>query len=97
MLLSEIIKEASNQMSASSVDMEITQGFVEKFDVSQKEKKILIRVSQKLVLSRESLIFSETAYNKIKENDNVIMIRRKGGQMYYVIDKVAVMNDSSNE
>lgn len=97
MLFSEIVKEASNQVNNSNMNIEILQGYIEKFDIKEKEKKILIRVNQKLVLSKEALIFSETAYGKMQEKDNVILIKCKGGQKYYVIDKVAVIDDSSNK
>lgn len=97
MLFAELMKEASRQVKDFQSDTAILQGYVEKFKINEPKKEIFIRVSQKLILGIESLVFSETAYNSIGEKDNVILIKQLGGQKYYVIDKVAMINDTNKQ
>nr|WP_294493183.1 DUF2577 domain-containing protein [uncultured Anaerosporobacter sp.] len=47
-----------------------------------------VNVDQKLTLNEE-FVFVTYAYSQImQDNDNVVMIRAKGGQKYLIIDKV---------
>jgi hypothetical protein len=47
-----------------------------------------VNVDQKLTLNEE-FVFVTYAYQQLmQDNDNVVMIRAKGGQKYLIIDKV---------
>lgn len=49
---------------------------------------VTVRISQKMTLSGEFLGATQTALASIKKGDKVLMLRKSGGQKYYIIDKV---------
>lgn len=89
--LTEVIKTAAIQGVSATLKIDFTNGTILKFDLEDIEEPILIKVNQKLVLKKNNLIFTETAFNKIKKEDNVILARTNDGQRYIVIDKVMVL------
>ena len=49
---------------------------------------LTVAVSQKLILDEDFLTVSDNARIKIKKNSSVIMVRRSGGQQFFVIDTI---------
>lgn len=88
MSLSEVIKTAAIQAVSANSFIDFINGTIAKFDLDDIEEPILIRVNQKLILKKNYLIFTETAFNKLKKDDNFILVRTNDGQKYIVIDKV---------
>lgn len=88
MSLSEVIKTAAIQAVSANSFIDFINGTIAKFDLDDIEEPILIRVNQKLILKKNYLIFTETAFNKLKKDDNFILARTNDGQKYIVIDKV---------
>lgn len=86
--LTELIKSAAIQALSSKSCIDFVNGTIEKFKLDDIEEPILIRVNQKLVLNKTNLFFTETAFNKIKKDDSVILSRTNDGQKYIVIDRV---------
>lgn len=91
MNLTEVIKTAAIQGVSATLKIDFTNGTILKFDLEDEEEPILIKVNQKLVLKKNNLIFTETAFNKIKKDDNFILARTNDGQKYIVIDKVMIL------
>lgn len=89
--LTEVIKTAAIQGVSATLKIDFTNGTILKFDLEDEEEPILIKVNQKLVLKKNNLIFTETAFNKIKKDDNFILARTNDGQRYIVIDKVMIL------
>lgn len=89
--LTEVIKTAAIQGVSATLKIDFTNGTIAKFDLEDIEEPILIKVNQKLILKKNNLIFTETAFNKIKKEDNVILARTNDGQRYIVIDKVMIL------
>lgn len=89
--LTEVIKTAAIQGVSATLKIDFLNGTILKFDLEDEEEPILIKVNQKLVLKKNNLIFTETAFNKIKKDDNFILARTNDGQRYIVIDKVMIL------
>lgn len=49
---------------------------------------LTVAVSQKLILDEDFLTVSDNARIKIRKNSSVIMVRRSGGQQFFVIDTI---------
>lgn len=91
MNLTEVIKTAAIQGMSANFFIDFINGTIAKFDLDDVEEPISIRVNQKLFLKKNNLIFTETAFNKLKKEDNVILARTNDGQRYIVIDKVMIL------
>lgn len=89
--LTEVIKTAAIQGVSATLKIDFLNGTILKFDLEDEEEPILIKVNQKLILKKNNLIFTETAFNKIKKDDNFILARTNDGQKYIVIDRVMVL------
>lgn len=91
MNFADIVKIAAIQGVSATLKIDFLNGTILKFDLEDEEEPILIKVNQKLVLKKNNLIFTETAFNKIKKEDNVILARTNNGQRYIVIDRVMIL------
>ena len=49
---------------------------------------LTVAVSQKLILDEDFLTVSDNARIRIRKNSSVIMVRRSGGQQFFVIDTI---------
>ena len=51
-------------------------------------KPLKISVEQKMTLGSAQLVLTETISKTIKASDEVILLKKKGGQKYLVLDRV---------
>ncbi|SHM95091.1 Protein of unknown function [Anaerosporobacter mobilis DSM 15930] len=80
--MAQLIKKAAIEAVEASKPSDLIFGKV------IKTNPLSVNVDQKLTLNEE-FVYATYAYSKImQDNDNVVMIRAKGGQKYLIIDKV---------
>ena len=53
-------------------------------------KPLKIFVEQKMTLGNAHLVLTETISKSIKTGDEVILLKKKGGQKYLVLDRLGV-------
>lgn len=81
--LVQLLKQISKEEREASKPCDVITGTVSAVD------PLKISVSQKIYLSEEFLLkTSYFAQLEIKKGDNVVMIRKQGGQQFLLIDKV---------
>lgn len=80
--MTQLIKKAAIEAVEASKPSDLIFGKV------IKTSPLSVNVDLKLTLDEE-FVYTTYAYSKImQDNDNVVMIRAKGGQKYLIIDKV---------
>ena len=52
------------------------------------KKPLKISVEQKMVLSSAQLVLTRTVQNDLSVNEKVVLLKKKGGQKYLVLDRV---------
>lgn len=81
--LVQLLKQISKEEREASKPCDVITGTVSAV------APLKISVSQKIYLSEEFLLkTSYFAQLEIKKGDNVVMIRKQGGQQFLLIDKV---------
>lgn len=81
--LVQLLKQISKEEREASKPCDVITGTVSSV------VPLKISVSQKIYLSEEFLLkTSYFAQLEIKKGDNVVMIRKQGGQQFLLIDKV---------
>lgn len=87
MSLTEAIKKASLQAVSASKPTDFVIAEVKKFDSSDKDDPIQIKLNQQITLTKNDLILTELICQKMEKGDNVILARTSGWQQYIVIDR----------
>lgn len=75
------IKMAAAQYINTMQLTDIIIGIVE----SVKPNPITIKITDKLILNEKQIVLCKSV-QKLKINDKVVMIRKTGGQLFFVID-----------
>ncbi len=80
MELVKLIKKAASEVNETSCLTDIRIGTI------INTKPLTIKMSEKLILGEKQLLQCKTVYNKLKINDKVVIIRKTGGQSFFIID-----------
>lgn len=92
--MNDLIKQICIQVIESSYPTKIMSGSIEKIDLTLKKDKVVLKVSDKMLLTNKDLVFMPDLQS-YKEGDEVVLLRQSGGQMYYVIGKGEVIADDT--
>lgn len=88
-----MIKLSAINAIKSSMNTDIFIGMVEEVDFEKEEEKIMIRISDKIILNENMLGFLNDCQKGIKAGDKVIMISSSDGQMFYVLGNASFIED----
>lgn len=80
--LVSLIKQASIEAVNTTSPVKLVFGTVLDAD------NLLINIEQKLTLTKEHLILTNTSNNTLATGDKVILVQMQGGQKYVVLDRV---------
>lgn len=93
----QAIKLASEQADEAKRPVDVCTGELKTFDLKRKERKIEVKISQKLCVCEKALVFASSVFDKMAAGDQLILIKSRGGQLYYVIDTIRRIGDDSAE
>lgn len=59
------------------------------------KKPLKVKLSQNTIIPEEFLIYTKTIEeNPLKKGENVILLRKQGGQKYLILDRAGGANDT---
>lgn len=91
-----MISEAIKMAAKFNEGIEIVVGTVEEIDFERSERKIVIRISQKILIDNNSILFNSDIIESLSEGDVVIMLAEKDFQRFYVICRGQAVYDDTD-